>query len=66
MLVGTGALDQVRRTAGGHRRISKAAVLRYKAASKERQKRGLDTMIESVECPTAARDGKLVYRSSAA
>ena len=48
-LVDTGQLGQVRRTAGGHRRISKAAVLQYKAASKERQAKSLDTMVEAGE-----------------
>jgi excisionase family DNA binding protein len=48
-LVDTGQLGEVRRTPGGHRRISKAAVLRYKAASKERQAKGLDAMVEASE-----------------
>ncbi len=46
-LVDTGQLGDVRRTAGGHRRISKAAVLQYKAASKDRQAKGLDAMVEA-------------------
>lgn len=33
------------RTSGGHRRISKAAVLAYKAEMKTRQSRGLDAMM---------------------
>lgn len=48
-LVDTGQLGEVRRTAGGHRRISKAAVLQYKAASKDRQAKGLDAMVEATE-----------------
>ena len=48
-LVDTGQLGEVRRTAGRHRRISKAAVLQYRAASKERQAKGLDAMAEASE-----------------
>lgn len=48
-LVASGQLGKVRRTAGGHRRISKAAVLRYKSASKERQAKGLGAMVEASE-----------------
>ena len=48
-LVDTGQLGDVRRTAGGHRRISKAAVLQYRAASKDRQAKGLDAMVEATE-----------------
>ena len=48
-LVETGQLGGVRRTPGGHRRISKAAVLQYKAASKDRQAKGLDAMVEATE-----------------
>lgn len=48
-LVDTGQLGEVRRTAGRHRRIPKAAVLQYKAASKERQAKGLDAMSEASE-----------------
>lgn len=48
-LVDTGQLGNVRRTAGGHRRIAKAAVLQYKAASKDRQAKGLDAMVEATE-----------------
>jgi excisionase family DNA binding protein len=44
-LADSGALGVVRRTGGGHRRISKAALLRYKALSKERQSKGLDAMV---------------------
>lgn len=46
-LVDSGQLGPVRRTAGGHRRISKASVLRYKAASKARQAKGLQAMGEA-------------------
>jgi excisionase family DNA binding protein len=48
-LVDTGQLGTVRRTAGGHRRISRAAVFQYKAASKERQAKGLDAMVQATE-----------------
>ncbi len=48
-LVDTGQLGDVRRTAGGHRRVSKAAVLQYKAASKDRQAKGLDAMVKTTE-----------------
>jgi excisionase family DNA binding protein len=43
-LLDAGMLGEVSRTAGGHRRVSKAAVLAYKAASKARQAEGLDSM----------------------
>jgi excisionase family DNA binding protein len=43
-LLDAGKLGEVSRTAGGHRRISKAAVLAYKAASKARQAEGLASM----------------------
>ena len=48
-LVDTGRLGEVSRTAGRHRRISKAAVLQYKADSKKRQEKGLKAMIEASE-----------------
>jgi excisionase family DNA binding protein len=48
-LADTGHLGEVRRTAEGHRRIAKAAVLQYKAASKERQAKGLDAMVKASE-----------------
>jgi excisionase family DNA binding protein len=48
-LVDSGELGEIRRTAGRHRRISKAAVLRYKAASQERQSKGLDAMVQASE-----------------
>lgn len=48
-LVDTGQLGEVCRTAGRHRRIPKAAVLRYKTASKERQAKGLDAMAQASE-----------------
>ncbi|SEF35311.1 DNA binding domain-containing protein, excisionase family [Variovorax sp. NFACC28] len=44
-LADSGALGEIRRTAGNHRRISKTALLEYKARSKERQGRGLDAMM---------------------
>jgi excisionase family DNA binding protein len=46
-LVEAGKLGPVTLTEGGHRRISKAAVLHYKADSKHRQARGLATMTEA-------------------
>jgi excisionase family DNA binding protein len=46
-LVEAGKLGPVSLTEGGHRRISKAAVLHYKAGSKQRQARGLATMTEA-------------------
>lgn len=48
-LVKSGQLGEIRSTAGGHPNISKAAVLNYKAASKERQAKGLDVMVEASE-----------------
>ncbi len=44
-LADAGALGVVRRTDGGHRRISKAALLEYKNRSRERQSKGLDAMM---------------------
>lgn len=44
-LADSGAFGPVRRTDGGHRRISKAALLKYKAQSQERQAKGLDAMM---------------------
>lgn len=44
-LADSGVLGVVRRTDGGHRRISKAALLGYKARSRERQTKGLDAMM---------------------
>lgn len=46
-LADSGVLGEIRRTAGNHRRISKAALLDYKARSKERQAKGLDAMMEA-------------------
>jgi excisionase family DNA binding protein len=46
-LMDQGLLGDVRRTAGGHRRISKAAVMAYKEASKEKQLKGLEAMAEA-------------------
>jgi excisionase family DNA binding protein len=43
-LADSGVLGTVRRTDGGHRRISKAALLGYKALSQERQAKGLEAM----------------------
>jgi excisionase family DNA binding protein len=48
-LVDTGLLGEVCRTVGRHRRISKAAVLQYKAASKKRQAKGWDAMAQASE-----------------
>lgn len=44
-LADSGALGYVRRTDGGHRRISKAALLKYKATSRQRQAKGLDATV---------------------
>jgi excisionase family DNA binding protein len=46
-LVEAGKLGPVSLTEGGHRRISKAAVLGYKAGSKQRQGQGLKMMTEA-------------------
>ena len=46
-LIEAGELGAVRRTSGGHRRISKSAVLAYWARTKERQLEGLDEMIKA-------------------
>jgi excisionase family DNA binding protein len=46
-LLDAGMLGEVSRTAGGHRRIPKAAVLTYKAESKARQAKGLDAMVKA-------------------
>lgn len=46
-LVDAGVLGEVSRTAGGHRRVSKAAVLAYKADSRSRQAKGLDAMAQA-------------------
>lgn len=43
-LIKSGALD-ASQTSGGHRRISKAAVVDYKMAMKARQSKGLDAMM---------------------
>jgi len=43
-LADSGALGVVRRTHGGHRRISKAALLKYKTLSQQRQSKGFDAM----------------------
>jgi excisionase family DNA binding protein len=49
MLIDSGKLGEITRTAGGHRRIAKTAVLKYKAESKQRRARGLGAMVESSE-----------------
>lgn len=46
-LADSGALGEIRRTAGNHRRISRTALLAYKASSKERQSKGLDAMMDA-------------------
>lgn len=48
-LVAEGKLGTARLTPGGHRRLAKADVLRYKAESKTRQARGLDSMAAASE-----------------
>jgi excisionase family DNA binding protein len=49
MLIDSGKLGEITRTVGGHRRIAKTAVLKYKAESKQRRARGFDVMVESSE-----------------
>jgi excisionase family DNA binding protein len=44
-LADSDALGVVRLTHGGHRRISKAALLKYKALSQKHQAKGLDAMV---------------------
>jgi len=44
-LADSGALGEIMRTAGGHRRLSHARVLAYREQSKRRQARGLDAMM---------------------
>lgn len=46
-LLDGGALGEIHRTAGGHRRVSKAAVLAYKEQSKQRQAAALNAMAEA-------------------
>lgn len=46
-LLDNGRLGEVSKTAGGHRRVSKAAVLAYKAKGKERQSKSLEAMTEA-------------------
>ncbi|SFT97623.1 helix-turn-helix domain-containing protein [Paraburkholderia aspalathi] len=46
-LVNSGALGEIRRTPGGHRRISKAALLAYRKDSKNRQRDGLNKMMNA-------------------
>jgi len=46
-LLDAGALGPLTRTAGGHRRISRSAVLAYKLQSKQRQAKGLEAMAEA-------------------
>ena len=48
-LVDSGQLTEVRRTPGGHLRISKAEVLKFESASKDRKKGGLGAMVRSSE-----------------
>jgi hypothetical protein len=43
-LMDSGALGFISRTAGGHRRISRAAVLAYKQDRRQRQAKGLEAM----------------------
>jgi excisionase family DNA binding protein len=49
MLIDSGKLGEITRTVGGHRRIAKTAVLKYKVESKQRRARGLDAMVKSSE-----------------
>ena len=46
-LLDSGALGPVTRTVGGHRRVSRAAVLAYKQQSKKRQAKGLEAMAQA-------------------
>ena len=46
-LLDTGKLGLVVRTAGGHRRIAKAAVVAYKQECEQRQARGLEAMTQA-------------------
>jgi excisionase family DNA binding protein len=46
-LMDAGKLGTASRTAGGHRRVSRTAVLDYKAKSKERQVKGLEAMTDA-------------------
>lgn len=46
-LADSGVLGVIRRTAGNHRRISRVALLEYKSRSKQRQAKGLDSMMEA-------------------
>lgn len=49
MLIDSGKLGEITRTLGGHRRIAKTAVLKYKAESKQRRARGFAATMESSE-----------------
>jgi excisionase family DNA binding protein len=49
MLIDSGKLGQVTRTEGGHRRIARTAVLKYKAESKLRRAKGVNAMVEATE-----------------
>jgi excisionase family DNA binding protein len=49
MLIDSGKLGQITRTEGGHRRIARTAVLKYKAESKLRRARGVNAMVEATE-----------------
>jgi excisionase family DNA binding protein len=48
-LADSGALGEVMKTAGGHRRLSRAAVLAYKEQSKRQQAKGLAAMMAATE-----------------
>jgi excisionase family DNA binding protein len=49
MLMDTGKLGEITRTHGGHRRISRAAVLEYKTESKRRRANGMKAMVEATD-----------------
>jgi excisionase family DNA binding protein len=49
MLIDLGKLGQITRTEGGHRRIARTAVLKYKAESKLRRAKGVSAMVEATE-----------------
>jgi len=49
MLIDSGKLGQITRTEGGHRRIARTVVLKYKAESKLRRARGVNAMVAATE-----------------
>jgi excisionase family DNA binding protein len=49
MLIDSGKLGEIGRTEGGHRRIARGAVLKYKADSKLRRAKGIQAMVEATD-----------------